>query len=98
MFFPYRSILIPIQFDDPSPLALGWVLSASRSTSAKAIAGSVTIFAVPRDPRSTDRSATVSLSGTSMPLMKSYGPSTANERLIRPSDVRVSGVTIVGVK
>ena len=24
MFFPYRSILIPIQFDDPSLLALGF--------------------------------------------------------------------------
>ncbi len=49
-------------------------------------------------PRSTDRWATVSLSGASMTLMKSYGLSTANELVVRPSGARVPGVAIVGVK
>ena len=49
-------------------------------------------------PRGTDRWATVSLSGASMTLMKSYGAHTANELVVRPSRVRVPGPAIVGVK
>src|SRR5216683_4970091 len=41
------------------------------------IAGSVMMFMVPRAPRLTDKRAIVALSGASIVVTKSYGPSTA---------------------
>src|SRR5687767_11291344 len=66
------------------PICFG-PLSLSRNC-RRGMAGKVIMLTVPREPRSTERCATVSLSGASMMLIKSYCPNSAYcETILQPN-------------